>query len=105
MSPRQKRFKNIRCAISQVKRSRVYEMDRYQCVYCGLELPKIPCQVRTVDHLVPIRDLFGMPIHIINSINNLVSACRECNMNVNHLKFEDKVMRYGRFACKSPLAN
>ena len=104
MSPHARRMKNIRCAISQVKRNRIYKLDKYQCVYCGVQLPRDPDPFRTVDHLIPIRDLLGLPKSEINRMSNLVSACRVCNMSLASVQYTDKILRFGRFAmaeCKS----
>jgi 5-methylcytosine-specific restriction endonuclease McrA len=71
----------------------VFALDSYQCVYCGAFAQK-----QTLDHVVPVRDMVGMPGSIANSVGNLVTACLDCNRKLAHTPFEKKVMRFGRFA-------
>lgn len=51
-------------------RIKVYERDGYKCRYCGKQLTRFTC---TLDHVTPVAE------HGTNSLDNLVTACLECN--------------------------
>jgi 5-methylcytosine-specific restriction endonuclease McrA len=74
VSPYKKYSRNIRRHISLSRRLMVFALDSYQCVYCGAFAQK-----QTLDHVVPVRDMVGMPGSIANSVGNLVTACLDCN--------------------------
>src|ERR671932_2336524 len=60
-----------------MKRERIFERDRYRCVYCG---GVFPAEELTVDH-VQARVRRGD-----RSAGNLVTACSGCNTAKGHRK-------------------
>ena len=58
-----------------MKRERIFERDRYRCVYCG---EVFPAEALTVDHVQP-RMRGGD-----HSGGNLVTACTACNTAKGH---------------------
>ncbi len=59
-----------RRTISLSLRFSVYERDKYTCQYCGRRPPEV---VLNIDHVQPVA-LGGT-----NRIDNLLTACRDCN--------------------------
>lgn len=54
---------------------KVYERDRYTCQYCGYNLKDSPVFMPLhIDHIKPWSAQGG------NSMNNMVVACRDCNL-------------------------
>lgn len=92
-------IKNIRDRISKTKRLSVFILDNWECVYCGMAVSRHdgPVRSRTIDHLSPVSDMIGLPVAIINSISNLVTAHARCNRNQGGLPVEKKNPKYGRF--------
>lgn len=73
----------IRCAKkqrrdgpTQATRAYVMRRDKNICVYCGY-----PAQ--HVDHIIPFS------FYCDNTANNLVAACRRCNLLASNLIFDD----------------
>jgi 5-methylcytosine-specific restriction endonuclease McrA len=63
-----------------MKRERIFERDRYRCVYCG---EMFPADQLTVDH-VQARVRGGD-----RSGGNLVTACTACNTTKGHRRVGD----------------
>jgi hypothetical protein len=59
-----------RKAIPQSIRFEVFKRDLFTCQYCGRKAPEV---ILEVDHIIPVAKGGD------NSIENLVTACRECN--------------------------
>jgi hypothetical protein len=59
-----------RKAIKQSIRFEVFKRDSFTCQYCGRKAPDV---ILEIDHIIPVSKGGN------NSIENLVSACRECN--------------------------
>ena len=57
--------------IRDEKRQRIYERDKFRCLYCGKYCADRP--TRTLDHVVP-RERGGG-----NEATNLATACLPCN--------------------------
>ena len=55
-------------------RLKVYDRDDYHCRYCGKQLTRF---TSTLDHVHPVAEGGD------NSIDNLVTACLECNSQKN----------------------
>lgn len=66
-NPEPERKTTTRKAISPTKRRNVYERDYYACRYCGAR------QNLVIDHVTPV-SRGGR-----NTLDNLVTACAECN--------------------------
>jgi len=66
--------------IRKEKRARVYERDRWICVYCTRG--HYPRDL-TLDHVVP-RSKGGT-----NDVSNLVTACRSCNSSLQNATYKD----------------
>ena len=78
-----------RHAISRAMYDEIHMLDDHTCVYCGLRQPG-----QTLDHYIPLR--IGGP----NVIQNLVVACRPCNLTkADHAPYEvGMIAHFGRFA-------
>jgi len=90
----------IRQKITFPFKLKVYELDRYECVYCGKSVSRKVSGVvknRTVDHLSPISDMIGLPVQVINSLSNLVTAHQTCNAKLGDSPIDKKNPQYGRF--------
>lgn len=66
-NPERTNNKPKRKGISTRKRRRVYERDAYRCRYCG------GYERLEIDHIVPVSQGGD------NNIENLATACKECN--------------------------
>jgi hypothetical protein len=71
-----------RKAISKKLRFDVFKRDGFQCVYCGKTPPEITLEV---DHIEPVSE------GGTNDINNLVSACFDCNRGKGKLPLNKKI--------------
>jgi hypothetical protein len=69
-----------RKAISQTLRFEVFKRDLFTCQYCGKRAPDV---VLEVDHIKPVSKGGS------NAIENLVSACKECNRGKGARKLSD----------------
>ena len=69
----QKRIKALRNEITHKLRFEVLERDKFTCVYCGRSPKTTPGLTLEVDHIIPL--WAGGD----NSMDNLVTACWECN--------------------------
>lgn len=67
--------KNRRTPISKRRRFDVFKRDGFACQYCGRKTPEV---VLEIDHIVPVVD--GGE----NEIDNLTTACFECNRGKAH---------------------
>lgn len=65
--------------ISKKLRFDVFKRDKFQCVYCGKTPPEITLEI---DHIEPVSK--GGK----NDINNLVSACFDCNRGKRNVRLE-----------------
>jgi hypothetical protein len=59
-----------RKAISKKLRFEVFKRDEFKCVYCGRKPPAV---ILNIDHIAPVSK------GGTNDINNLVTACFDCN--------------------------
>ena len=95
-NPRAQRRYVIGKRIKKNKRTMIYQLDRYQCVYCGLDMTAMP-HLLTLDHLMPLSMIINHPMRVLNHPSNLVTACHPCN-NVNgNQPPSARIMQYGRF--------
>lgn len=69
----QKRLKKLRNEITHKLRFEVLERDNFTCRYCGRSPQNTPGLTLEVDHIIPL--YAGGD----NSLDNLVTACWECN--------------------------
>jgi len=69
-----------RKAIPQSIRFEVFKRDLFTCQYCGRKAPEV---ILEVDHINPVSKGGD------NSLENLVSACRECNGGKSNKKLSD----------------
>lgn len=66
--------------LSQKIRFEVFKRDMFTCQYCG---GKAPDTILEVDHIVPVAKNGD------NSLENLVTACKECNRGKRDKKLDD----------------
>lgn len=66
--------------LSQKIRFEVFKRDMFTCQYCG---GKAPDAILEVDHIVPVAKNGD------NSLENLVTACKECNRGKRDKKLDD----------------
>lgn len=87
--------------ISAGLRFKVFHRDSFTCQYCGRSAPDV---VLHVDHVVPVSK------GGTNSIENLVTACAECNLGKSDMslrdvteeearRFRERLRNIGRFNC------
>ena len=69
--------KSKRESISKKLRFEVFKRDEFRCVYCGKTPPEITLEI---DHIEPVSK--GGK----NDINNLVSACFDCNRGKRNIR-------------------
>lgn len=69
-----------RDSISKSVRFSVFDRDNYACVYCGRKPPDVQLEI---DHVIPVCDGGD------NSIENLVSACQDCNRGKGGKTFDN----------------
>lgn len=79
-------------------RRRVFELDKYECVYCGINLSqKRVAKNRTIDHLAPLSTMDRVDMSAVCHPSNLVTACKSCNGELSSTEMMDKTPRFGRF--------
>ena len=69
-----------RKTIPQSIRFEVFKRDLFTCQYCGRKAPEA---ILEVDHIIPVSKGGD------NSMENLVSACRECNGGKSNKKLSE----------------
>lgn len=69
-----------RKTIPQSIRFEVFKRDLFTCQYCGLKAPDI---ILEIDHIIPVSKGGD------NSIENLVTACRQCNGGKSNKKLSE----------------
>jgi len=77
--PRKKSPDAERHPISKSVRFEVFKRDGFACVYCGKTPPDV---VLEIDHIEPVYN------GGTNDINNLVTACFDCNRGKGHVGLE-----------------
>lgn len=83
-----KRIKSLRNEITHKLRFEVLQRDNFTCQYCGRSPKVIPGLVLEVDHIVPL-SAGGT-----NDLDNLVTACWECNEGKKDRQFKDVINNY-----------
>ena len=68
-----------RKAISKKLRFEVFKRDEFKCIYCGRKPPTV---VLNIDHIDPVSK------GGTNDINNLVTACFDCNNGKSNIKLD-----------------
>ena len=87
-------------------RLRVFELDNYECVYCGRYLSrKRVVKDRTIDHLAPFSTMTRVHMDAVCHPSNLVTACRECNEQLADKDLFEKNPKFGRFRFKERAAS
>lgn len=66
--------------ISKKIRFEVFKRDGFQCKYCGETPPKV---ILHIDHIHPVSDGGS------NNIDNLVTACRSCNLGKSNIPLSE----------------
>ena len=67
--------------ISPSKRIKILERDSFTCQYCGAKAPEVKIEI---DHIIPISK------DGTNEIENLTTACFECNIGKSN-----KILKHG----------
>ena len=67
--------------ISPSKRIKIFERDNFTCQYCGVKAPEVKIEI---DHIIPISK------DGTNEIENLTTACFECNIGKSN-----KILKQG----------
>ena len=70
---------NKRQAISKKTRFDVFKRDGFACGYCGASPPSVLLEI---DHIEPVAK------GGTNDINNLITACFDCNRGKRHIKLD-----------------
>ena len=71
--------------IPKKMRFEVFKRDGFTCQYCGAKPPDV---VLHVDHIVPVADGGG------NEMDNLVTACQECNLGKGARLLDDDAVAH-----------
>lgn len=86
----------MRVRLSYPKRRYIFQLDAWQCVYCGVDVRSLHVADRTVDHIHPL--IQGVD----NRVANLITACGPCNVSKGMAQLDEHYLRFGRYA-KEPV--
>lgn len=86
--------------VSKWLRHRIYELDQFECVYCGIDMS--PLHVRSLvslDHYHSLAsEMFTKTRVQVNSVENLFTCCLRCNQqNQNKITSDKMNPTFGRF--------